>query len=221
MLEVKPKVNNDANNKLPTEQPQLPPPPPPPPEPEININLTQRDLLMCTGQTETCPVHSTNDPSRSAWSFLCTEEEINMLIDSLNPRGYREKNLKEQLESQKDLILFHIKNCPAEKLQLEPDVKQEKIEQLGTDKGKTYQNANFNYPKGMNISEILLSEIRGSILELEFKITAGQLGTLRVKDRISWRQSIEIGEYNMQCSYLQWGPFGQFQSGKFTCYSNI
>lgn len=214
MLEVKPKVNNDAN-KLPADQ-QQPAPPPPPPEPEININLTQRDLLMCTGQSDTCPVHSVNDPSRSVWSYLYTEEDITALIESLNPRGYREKNLKEQLESQKDLILIHIKNCPIEKLQLESDTKQEKIEQLGNDKGKTYQNANFSYPRGMDTSEILLNEIRGNILEIEFKTTAGQLGTLRVKDRISWRQSVESGEYNMQCSYLQWGPFGQFQEGKST-----
>lgn len=185
-----------------------------PEEPPIEVNYSQRDLFMCTGKTNTCPVHRFDDAARKVWTFLNTEEEINALIDSLNPRGIREKNLREQLESQKELILFHIQNCPVEKLQVDPATRDEKIEQITNDKTRAYLNANFNYPKGTNISEMMLSEIRTNILEMEFKLTAGQLGQLRVKDRLAWREAIDKLQYQMQEKFLQWGPYGQFQEGK-------
>lgn len=189
-------------------------------EPETNepiqpeIIYSQRDLFMCTGDNETCAVHKMPDPTRVTWSFLNTEDELNALIDSLNPRGIREKQLKEQLESQKDLILFHIKNCPQDKLQVDPALIEQKIEQITSDKSRAYSNANFNYPKGTDISEMMLTEIRSNILELEFKITTGQLGILPIKDRILWRTAIEGDNFDMQTSTLQWGPYGQFQEGK-------
>lgn len=183
-------------------------------QPNVEVKYSQRDLFMCTGNSETCLVHRVNDPTRKVWTFLNTEDEINALIDSLNPRGIREKNLREQLESQKELILFHVQNCPIEKLQVDPATLDEKIEQIANDKTRAYLNANFSYPKGSNISEMMLNEIRKSILEMEFKLTAGQLGQLRVKDRLAWREAIDKQQYQMQEKYLQWGPHGQFQEGK-------
>lgn len=209
-MEAKPKPNEAA--KLPEtaeSDPAVPPPPPPQPE----INYSQRELFMCTGDYENCRVHNVNDKDRVTWSFLHTEEEINALIDSLNPRGFREKLLKEQLESQRELILYHTKKCPVDKLQVDPATIEEKIEQITNDKSKAYSNANLNYPKGVNISEMMLTEIRSNILELEFKVTTGQLGTMAVRDRMAWRSALEAQHYDMQTNYLQWGPSGQFQEG--------
>lgn len=190
-----------------------------PVEPEITYS--QRDLLMCTGDSETCHVHNLSDPSRVEWSFLHTEEEISALIDSLNPRGIREKQLREQLESQKELILFHTNKCPIEKLQVDPSLIEQKIEQLTNEnKSKAYLNANFNYPKGTNISEMMVTEIRSNILELEFKVTTGQLGNMQIKDRMAWREAIEVNSYSMQAINLQWGPYGQFQEGIFLKENN-
>lgn len=208
-LEPKPKLIDV------TKQPENETDPVVVPEIQPEIIYSQRDLLMCTGDNETCCVHKLPDPSRVTWSFFNTEEELNALIDSLNPRGIREKVLKEQLESQKELILFHIKKCPQDKLQVDPALIEQKIEQITNDKSRAYSNANFNYPKGTNISDMMLNEIRSNILELEFKITTGQLGILAIKDRLEWRKSLEINEYDMQINCLQWGPYGQFQEGKF------
>lgn len=183
-----------------------------PVQPEIKYS--QRDLFMCTGQSETCPVHRVPDSSRITWTFFNTESELDALIDSLNPRGIREKQLREQLESQRELILNHMKRCPEEKLQVDTQLIAEKIEQITNDKSKVYSNANFSYPKGTNISEIMINEIRSNILELEFKVTTGQLGILAVKDRLGWRAAIEANAYDMQANSLTWGPFGQFQEGK-------
>lgn len=210
-LEAKPKTNDAP--KLPENESE-PVAAAPPPQPEINYS--QRDLFMCTGDYETCRVHNVNDKERVTWTFLHTEEEINALIDSLNPRGYREKQLKEQLESQRELILYHTKKCPVEKLQTDPETIEQRIEQIINDKSKAYSNANLNYPKGTNISDILVTDIRSNILELEFKVTTGQLGTLAVKDRMAWRSALESNNYDMQANSLQWGPFGQFQEGMYS-----
>lgn len=206
VMEAKPKTD-DVSMTPETDTEQVAPIQP-------EIKYSQRDLFMCTGQRETCAVHRVPDESRVTWTFLNTEEEINALIDSLNPRGLREKQLKEQLESQRELILYHVKKCPQEKLQVDSELIAEKIEQITSDKSRAYSNANFNYPKGTRIGEMLVNEIRSNILELEFKVTTGQLGVIDVKDRISWRASIEANAYEMQVNHLAWGPFGQFQEGK-------
>lgn len=183
--------------------------------PEVKTHFTAAELWMCTGDESTCLVHGKDNKNRVTWSFLNTEEEINALIDSLNPRGIREKFLKEQLETQRELILYHVKNCPAEKLQIEEAQHKEALEGLYDEKDKTYANANFNHPKDTDIGTIMHSEIRNNILELEFKLTAGQLGTLKVKDRLAWRTSIENGDYEMQCDSLHWGPENQYHEGRF------
>lgn len=207
-LDAKPKTNENTA-KLPESEAEAVAPAPVTPE----ITYSQRDLFMCTGDYETCRVHNINDKSRVTWSFLHTEEELNALIDSLNPRGFREKLLKEQLESQRELILYHTKKCPVDKLTVEPDTIEQRIEQITNEKSKVYSNANFNYPKGTQISEVMLNEIRSNILELEFKVTTGQLGVLAVKDRMQWRAALEANNYDMQANSLQWGPYGQFQEG--------
>lgn len=118
--------------------------------PEIKVELaipTQIELMMCTGDENTCLVHRKDHPSRVTWSFLHTEEELNALIDSLNSRGIREKNLKEQLETQKELILYHIKNCPVEKLQVDVKDEKDRIEKVFEERDRTYANANLNYPR--------------------------------------------------------------------------
>lgn len=214
-LDVKPKMN-DVTKAL-TDQQQTAVVVPK--EEPIDMEFSQRELFMCTGNSGTCLVHRVDDPNRHVWTFLNTEAELNALIDSLNPRGIREKNLREQLESQKELILDHIQNCPIDKLQMDPATRDEKIEQITNDKTRAYLNANFNYPKGTNIGHMMLNEIRSNILEMEFKLTAGQLGQLRVKDRLAWRDAIDKQQYQMQEKYLQWGPYGQFHEGK--CDDNV
>lgn len=206
-LDAKPKTN-DATKLPETETENVTP----------EITYSQRDLFMCTGDYENCRVHNVNDKERVTWSFLHTEEELNALIDSLNPRGFREKLLKEQLESQRELILYHTKKCPIDKLTVAPEMIEQKIDQLTNDKSKVYSNANFNYPKGTPIDEVMITEIRSHTLELEFKVTTGQLGIMALRDRMAWRAALEANNYDMKANFLQWGPYGQFQEGKQSLY---
>lgn len=219
MLEVKPKVNageqstvdgsnNGLSNGIGPAEPVINE------VAEIKREPTVSELLMCTADENTCLVHRKDHPERVTWSFLSTEEELNALIDSLNPRGLRERMLREQLESQKELILFHIKNCPTEKLQVREDQTKEALANLFDERDKTYANANFNHPKDTDIGQIMHLEIRTNILELEYKLTNGQLGTMKVNDLQAWRSAIENDDYDMQCESLEWGPENQYHEGK-------
>ncbi|KAG4068705.1 hypothetical protein HA402_002396 [Bradysia odoriphaga] len=176
------------------------------------VKWSQADLLMCTGDSSTCPVHPKFDPKRSVWSFLHTEEELNALIESLNPKGIREKGLRDNLESEKELILNHIKDCPFDKLQIDPVAKDGLIEDLHN--MKTYKNANMNFPKGTEITLIVEAKLVEAILEMEMNVQTGHLGSIKVKDRLAWREALEKFEYDKQCDELVWGPDDQFHEGK-------
>lgn len=177
------------------------------------VKWSQADLLMCTGDFSTCPVHPKFDPKRSIWSFIYTEEELNALIESLNPKGVREKGLRDNLESEKELILNHIKHCQFNKLQIDPAGKDALIDELNN--MKSYKNANMNFPKGTEITHIVETKLIEAILEMEMNVQTGHLGSIKVKDRVAWREALEKFEYDQQCDGLSWGPGDQFQEGLF------
>lgn len=174
---------------------------------------TQRELLMCSGTTETCPVHGTNQKNHVVWSYLHTEQELDDLIASLNPRGIREKNLKEQLEFERDLILAHIKDCPVDELQVDEVKRVEKLKQLN--EAKYHVKAAVEFAAGTDLMVIAEATLIDSILDLERLITGGHLGTLHVRDVEKWRSALLSYGYDMQCDGLQWGPAGQFTEGEY------
>lgn len=160
--------------------------------------ITQRELVMCTGRnkSEICPVHSSLDPNRTTWSFIYTKEEINALINALNVRGHREKHLREQLETEKDLILAHSNECPVEKLQVAPELRhkyQKALLQM-----KQYQNTNLGLEPTADISLVMEQNLVWSLLEFEANIFIGHLGVLKVKDRDAWRELLELGPTGQQ-----------------------
>lgn len=173
--------------------------------------VTQRDLLMCTGSSDTCPVHPISDKNRMVWTFLHTPEDLNALIHALNVRGIREKSLKEQLETEKELILSHIKDCPVDELQVEENTKPAKINSIM--ERKEYANANMKFPIGTDINHIAELTLLDNILELERQITRGHLGSLQIRDRDAWRAALEKCEYDRQTDSLAWGPGKQFTAG--------
>jgi bromodomain adjacent to zinc finger domain protein 1A len=165
----------------------------------------QRDLFMCNCDPTTCIVHS-DTPERVTWTYFHTAEEVDALIQSLNVRGYREKNLKDQLEASRDLIVDYIKNCPVEKLSVEMD-DEEKIEEVkkSLKKNKKYENANLNHLRGTDPNVIFDAILREVLLDFETKINFGCLGELKVSDRMMWRKYIEDLSYASLDDDLKWG----------------
>lgn len=169
---------------------------------------SQRELLMCTGSAETCPVHARSD---SVWSYLNTEEELDELIRSLNSRGIRERALKDELEAERDLILDHIKDCPVEQLQVDDTNREARLKALTE---KKYNSRATEFPEGTEIPMISETQLIDAILYLEGQVTGGNLGSLMVKDIGEWRTALLTRSYDMQCDGLKWGPENQFTEGK-------
>ena len=62
----------------------------------------------CIADMDTCPVHSTIYP-RTNWAYFSKVEELDALIDSLNPRGIYESELKERLLADRESLLKKFK----------------------------------------------------------------------------------------------------------------
>ncbi|XP_055524953.1 bromodomain adjacent to zinc finger domain protein 1A isoform X2 [Wyeomyia smithii] len=163
------------------------------------------ELMMCTANPKACPVHNDNYPGSIHWGFYHTEEQLNELIESLNSRGLREKNLRENLENEKELILTHIKDCPIEKIIATSDQRDEVMAKNKIMCSKIYDAPNFNHESGTDANVIFEASLRENLLELESKITIGYLGSMKVNNRDEWREAIEQFEYKQLSEPLVWG----------------
>lgn len=172
-------------------------------EPE---NDMQKDLFMCNCDPSTCIVHS-DTPERNVWTYYNTAEELELLIESLNVRGFREKALREQLEASRDLIADYIKDCPTMKLSvtLDDDEKVDEMKKIVRRMAKKYENANLNKDAGTDPNEIYDLTLREIILDFEQKVSLGCLGEMKVQDRHLWRKYIEDFEYYALDDNLKWG----------------
>ncbi|XP_058063144.1 LOW QUALITY PROTEIN: bromodomain adjacent to zinc finger domain protein 1A [Anopheles bellator] len=169
---------------------------------------TNEELLMCTADWRSCPVHGQADDGRSVrWSFYASADELDSLIKGLNVRGVREKQLRETLECERDLILTHIEKCPLEKLYVADCDRAARLADIITRNQKKYDAPNFDHAPGTEPNEILEAVFRENLLELESKITIGYLGVMKVHDRYAWRAAIKSQRYDPQTDEpLVWGP---------------
>lgn len=67
-----------------------------------------KNLMACTGNSE-CPVHFKRPGPN--WSFYGSEQDIENLINSLNEKGFRESELRNNLIHEKESIVATINNC--------------------------------------------------------------------------------------------------------------
>ncbi|CAL1281690.1 unnamed protein product [Larinioides sclopetarius] len=149
---------------------------------------------QCSANIDTCPVHNANAP-RTKWSFYYREEDLDNLISGLNPRGFRERPLREALLNEKDRIKEMLTKFPCNIYNkslpppLLPEVrKSQRINQNS-------QNSSF---AGMSPRQAQEITLRDMILEFEHRIFHGGLGSLKVEDREAWRTAIEQGAYDVQ-----------------------
>uniref|UniRef100_A0AAG5DLK4 Bromodomain adjacent to zinc finger domain protein 1A n=1 Tax=Anopheles atroparvus TaxID=41427 RepID=A0AAG5DLK4_ANOAO len=167
---------------------------------------TNEELLMCTANPDNCPVH-TDHTDTVSWGFYETAEELDALIRSLNVRGTREKQLRETLECERDLIVTHIEKCPSGRLTVEPENRARFLVDMVVRTQRKYDAPNFSQDPGTEPNEVMEVVFREYLLELESKISVGYLGVMRVRDRQQWREAIELRGYDPQTDEtLQWGP---------------
>ena len=160
---------------------------------------------LCTANKNNCPVHSSFLP-RTEWAFF-TIDQFDGLINALNPRGFREKELRENLFAKKEKLLETMGKCPISKLDntyLSDDMLVEE-RKSGRNKDKEKQKRGgliLDYPSGTSANDILELQLRDQILEIEDKLFIHGLGFIKVYDRNAWRLSIESRSYDQQCDEL-------------------
>lgn len=153
-------------------------------------------LLMCSSNPQTCIVHSKNRKNQR-WLYLHDQHQIDELINSLNKRGVREEELIRTLQNEKEQLIDIIQKTPV--AQLNPLVSDEFVDQkhkLRKPTKSRYEDANLGFPADADLSEILESTLVDYILEMEEKIFAGNLGSLKIKDRNAWRECLTQRNYN-------------------------
>merc|ERR1719225_1318314 len=173
----------------------------------------------CLANSPDCPVHSVTLP-RIHWAFYSSAQEVDELVNSLNPRGDREGELRDRLVAQRERIERRMKKCQVSVLSRS----QQDCEQLGASmeaeevkrRNKAAPVNGSALPLGTSMQDIMELALRDQILELEEKIFVGALGFLKSakeeKLRSTWRNSIETKSYRMLAEHLEWGEDGRLEA---------
>lgn len=79
-------------------------------------NAEKTFLLDSAGSNPT-PLHTGGPPVKrpNQWFFYSSVEDVDQLIEALNPRGHRESGLKEALLQERDRLQQLLQNCDRNK----------------------------------------------------------------------------------------------------------
>ncbi|XP_028251330.1 bromodomain adjacent to zinc finger domain protein 1A isoform X2 [Parambassis ranga] len=129
------------------------------------------------------PVHTRSPPVNrpNQWSFFSSMEEVDQLIEALNPRGHRESGLKEILLQERDRLQQLLQSCDRNKYRHADD-----------------PESSQSVPACTSSAETLMEvRLRDLLLDIEDRVHQGTLGTLKVMDRQVWRSALQAGNYEL------------------------
>lgn len=77
-------------------------------------------FLLCSAGSSPAPLLACGSPVKrpNQWSFYSSMEEVDQLIDALNPRGHRESSLKEALLQERERLQHLLQDCDRNKYSL-------------------------------------------------------------------------------------------------------
>ncbi|KAG7238083.1 hypothetical protein INR49_031437 [Caranx melampygus] len=166
MLQPRPKPARAATPKMEAE--------------ECEEDVKDEPAEGSTGLSPT-PPHTCGAPVNrpNQWSFYSSMEEVDQLIDALNPRGHRESSLKEALLQERERINQVLLTCDRNKYTHTDDPESSRSVPECTAAAETFMEV----------------RLRDLLLDIEDRIHQGTLGTLKVMDRQVWRSALEVGNY--------------------------
>jgi bromodomain adjacent to zinc finger domain protein 1A len=167
--------------------------------------------------------------SEAKWCFYSTSEQIDALLNTLNERGLRESDLKQNILQLKSNIIENLPNpifvknltmtddeiAKALETALKENASNVEASQIITNtivyKNNKRQLAKIqdamqqvnNYAT-ITSQEFLELDFKDKLLDIEEQIYNGSLGSLKV-DRLRWKAALACGEYSPLCEYLTWG----------------
>lgn len=117
------------------------------------------------------------------WSYFNTPEQFHKLIDSLNPRGFREGPLKQSLLEQKSRILENMSKCPAHVLSISMEEKKaaaDNATKLQAVRSQSRKKMLTGMVQNSSAQELMELNLREHLLDLEERICVGSIGKLEV-----------------------------------------
>lgn len=116
-----------------------------------------------------CPPHSA-----PRWWFYSSVEQLEKLLQSLNPRGNRESSLKETLCQERDRITAALQSC---------------------EENKYRHTEEQRFPECTAAESVMETRLRDLLLDIEDRVYQGTLGYLKDVERQVWRAALESGDY--------------------------
>ncbi|XP_034530820.1 bromodomain adjacent to zinc finger domain protein 1A isoform X2 [Notolabrus celidotus] len=175
MLQPRPPPAQDATTKMEDDVVM---------EEEMKEEPAEGDAGSSPAPPRTCgpPVKRPNQ-----WSFYSSVEDVDQLIEALNPRGHRESSLKEALLLERERLTHLLQGCDTKKYCLTGDAGD--------------PESSRSVPECTAAAESLMEgRLRDLLLDIEDRIHQGTLGTLKVMDRQVWRSALGTGNYELLSS---------------------
>lgn len=123
------------------------------------------------------------------WSYLNKKEDLDQLLNSLNPRGYREKYLRESLVEWYDMI---VKGLPDNPFQVENRKQRDEVKQNGVSRSQAVDKSLYK-----TMEDFIEASLRDQILDLEDRVWQAGLGNVKVPNITAWRKEIENSIYDV------------------------
>nr|XP_049595811.1 bromodomain adjacent to zinc finger domain protein 1A isoform X3 [Syngnathus scovelli] len=129
------------------------------------------------------PLHCCGPPVNrpNQWFFYSSVEELDQLLDALNPRGHRESGLKEALQQERERLQEVLQACQRSKYTCTDDPESSRSVPECTAAAET----------------LMVGRLRDLLLDIEDRIHQGTLGTLKVMGRRKWRAALKTGNYRL------------------------
>ena len=124
------------------------------------------------------------------WSYFASKENIDQLLEALNPRGFREKPLRDAIKQEYKQLSIAVEKCPL-KAEIQAQKKDFKP------KGRRRNQPTVDKSRYKTMEEFLEANLRDQILDLEDRIWQGGLGSVKNDDREVWRAKVENGIYSV------------------------
>ncbi|KAM4013616.1 bromodomain adjacent to zinc finger domain protein 1A isoform 1-T2 [Anomaloglossus baeobatrachus] len=125
------------------------------------------------------------------WSYYSSVDQLDELIESLNTRGYRERNLKDMLVQEKPRICQKLSNFPTNRFHISDSPPPTDIKPL---KGRPVKVQDPTQKPAEKQLEFRLCEL---LLDIEDRVYQGTLGSVKVPDRQTWRLAVGTCSYDL------------------------
>lgn len=156
------------------------------------------------------------------WSFYHTPEAIEELTNNLSQRGIRESELKQNLEDIHDRLITQLNKPFSQTIVKSLNMSSEDIEtslknclkenlynvMANQQHSRKFKSSHVKPPvkqQTISATECMELDLRDKLLDVQEQISIGALGSLKVHDKHKWRDALQNGHYDPQCTSLSWG----------------